>query len=439
LLAIIALSLLSFSCGLGNGEQDKTGEPGSTGSIAYNLSWPEGFSFNRETLQITGHPGSHMNYLPSYMTGIHVTVINSSNVVVIDQDLPLDDNLVIPFTLEPGTYTFYILVTTDVEGQTFTDQKTVTLSAGANINLVFDLQINIAPIVDVFESALTSQFARSSGGDAGIEGSAEKNYEKTITCYKGQKVNFTVKTHDPDNDDITGKVSGGDHGEITDTQKTVSGGTTTITASWTASLNDGVSLVTITLDDNHGGVAVITWTVNITNRPPAATATASPNPASPDELVTFTCRGDDADRHDTVSVKWSGVASGSGHDQVVDTRSFSEPGTYEATCTATDSDPVDGRGVSTTATVSLVVKNATCSCDTAASFTIIANPGGWPDCDAASGCHSIVQFILGEDPYTYQLQDGQIITWPGGCTQQVNCSSGVTPLKLLDWMGQGEY
>ncbi len=421
LLAIIAFSLLHLSCGLGDGGKDKNGESGSAGSITYNLSWPEGFSFDRETHKITGPSDGHMNYLPSYMTGIHVTILNSSNVVVIDQDLALDDNMVIPFTLEPGTYTFYILVTTDVEGQSFTDQKTVTLSSGSSVNLVFDLKINIAPIVDAFESALTSQFVRTSRDNSENEGSVEKNYEKTITCYKGQKVNFTVKTHDPDGDDIIEKVSGGDLGEVTNTQKTTNGGVTTITVSWTASLNDGVSLVTVTLDDNHGGVAVITWTVNIINRPPAVTATASPNPASPDEPVTFTCRGDDADGHDSVSVKWSGVASGSGYDQVVDTQSFSVPGTYEATCTATDSDPVDGRGVSTTATVSLVVKNSTCLCDTASSFTIIANPGGWADCDAASGCHSIVWWILGEDYNTYQLQDGQILTWPGGCTQQVNC------------------
>ncbi|MBF0171570.1 MAG: hypothetical protein HQK87_10890, partial [Nitrospinae bacterium] len=122
LLPLLALALLLHACGA---TLDQKTEGGSAqGSVAVQLTWPEGYAYDRDAAALTPPAPESGRAAPSYVTRVvlRVTGLDMDPLLV---DVPLD-TLTATVTVTLGERTFALLVQT-TNGDTFTGARTVVI------------------------------------------------------------------------------------------------------------------------------------------------------------------------------------------------------------------------------------------------------------------------------------------------------------------------
>ena len=129
--------LLLVSCG---GGADNSAS--SSSSLALTLNFPDDYSVDRATGELSGPSCENCNAAPSYVTAVTLTL---SDGVHADKSygVPLDTGLVGDI-VSPGQYTFHVAVNTNIN-VTFTGSTSATLVQGATANITINLDVNAPP------------------------------------------------------------------------------------------------------------------------------------------------------------------------------------------------------------------------------------------------------------------------------------------------------
>jgi len=333
----MALGLGLTSCGAGGDAQ--TGETGgqavTSKSIALDLKFPTGYSYNRARGELSGY-GAQTSRLPSYITRITLT-ISGNGIEPITLDVPLD-TLAVTVFLSKGAYTFTITVYTSI-GVTFTASTTSEIGSATAPPISFDLDVNSPPTLD----SLT-------GG-------------RSITS--AERATLTAVASDLDPGDTLTYQWSASGGSITG-----SGNTATF-----SSTTQGTYTITVLVSDGHGGTATGSVRVIVLNSPPKVSIGVSMSPITTAERATLTAMASDTDLSDTLTYQWSvsgspavfRLATGptiTGAGRVV-TFSSEMPGTYTITVTVSD-----GRGGAATANAQVIVKTPPNPCTRSDSKTV---------------------------------------------------------------------
>ena len=188
-----------------------------------------------------------------------------------------------------GSYTVTLTVTDD-QGATATDTLTATVGS-----------LNEAPIA---EAGPDREVA--AGEEVTLDGSGSADLDGAITSYVW---------------------------DFGDGQSAVGA---TATHTWS---DEGSYTVTLTVTDDQGAEGSDTATITVTqpNRPPIPSFSLNPNPAAPDQLITFDASAtSDPDGDNVVSYQWDfGDGSPLQLGQLI-THAYDAEGVYQATLTATD-------------------------------------------------------------------------------------------------------
>lgn len=146
LILSFAASLFLFPLAFGSmgGCSRQDALDGAGQALKMDLTFPKGYTYDRGSQAVYGPSGKLNAALPSYVTGITLTISGEGMDAV---TLPVDPNtLSVSFTVTPGIRTFTILVTTSI-GLSFTDSVTVEVTSGAPVRLRFSLVVNAPPSI----------------------------------------------------------------------------------------------------------------------------------------------------------------------------------------------------------------------------------------------------------------------------------------------------
>ena len=242
---------------------------GLTPSANLTFNWPEGFTYDPMTGALYGPSAAAKATAPDYIASVTLTVSGEGMDAPVTYNVPLD-TLTITYALPPGPKTFTVTVVT-IYGQVFTATLDAELGAGFNLDLEFDLHVNIPPVIQ----SLT----------AGAGTSAKLGAQVTVVA--------TDENGDPLS--YQWSASGG-------VRISGSGATVTVTAS-----KSGTYTVSVIVSDGQGGAATASVDVTFTNTTPEILSVTA-NPVSPamNENVTLTCVGDDPDG-DALNYYWTGT------------------------------------------------------------------------------------------------------------------------------------
>lgn len=295
----LALGLSLASCGAGGAQSRETGPQTATSkSISVDLKFPDGYSYNRSTGELSG-AGPEASRIAPYVTRITLT-ISGNGITPITVDVPIDTMSVTVF-LSRGTYTFTITVYTSI-GLTFTGSATGEIGVVKPPAISFDLDVNSPPTLDSLSVGSSS-----------------------ITTSQQTTLNASASDQDPD-DILTYQwsASGG----------SVAGSGNTATFS---SGTPGTYTVNVLVSDGHGGTATGSAQVSVLNRPPTISfLTVSDSSVNISQQATLSVTASDPDPGDTLTYQWSssgGSVIGSGS---VATFSSGTPGTYTITVLVSD-------------------------------------------------------------------------------------------------------
>lgn len=165
------------SCGGGS----TSGSSDSSNAFTITLNFPDEYTVNRTTGEITGPGCATCGTAPDYVTAISVTLSSVGNEdLVYSVDLATGE---VSGVVSPGDYIFTVSVSTNI-GLSFTGSVSATLAAGTTTEIIIDLSVNAAP-TDIVCTAST--------------------YAPLI----GQTVTITCTGTDPDDDTLTFSYSDG--------------------------------------------------------------------------------------------------------------------------------------------------------------------------------------------------------------------------------------
>ncbi|MGK7344223.1 MAG: PKD domain-containing protein [Candidatus Nitrospinota bacterium M3_3B_026] len=263
------MGLTALACGAQTGFSGASG-PVETKKSSLALAWPEGYSYNPETRELTlPEPAgaAAQATLPVYVTKITLTISGPGMDPVV-LNVPLD-TLTVEFAVPAGEKTFTLLVETNIAGLSFSDSVTLALIPGAGIDLDFSMEINAPPTVE------------------GISGPS--------STYKRTPVTFTVNVTDLDPDDTLTYTWDGGGGSVSGSGSSIS---------WSAG-RKGTYTVCVTVDDGGGTTVNDCADINVLNRDPVIrSVTASNSTPVAGETVTVTVDAYDPDG-DRLSFAWS--------------------------------------------------------------------------------------------------------------------------------------
>ena len=129
--------LLLVSCGGGSDNS-----AGSSSRMAITLDFPDGFSVDRSTGELTGPSCENCNSAPSYVTAVTLALSDGKNADKV-YNVPLDTG-VVGGVVTPGDYSIHVTVGTNIN-LTFTGETQATLLQGATTTINLDLAVNAPP------------------------------------------------------------------------------------------------------------------------------------------------------------------------------------------------------------------------------------------------------------------------------------------------------
>ena len=129
--------LLLVSCGGGSDNS-----AGSSSGMAITLNFPDGYSVDRSTGELTGPSCETCNAAPSYVTAVTLTLSDGKNPDK-KYNVPLDTG-VVGDVVTPGKYAINVTVGTNIN-LTFTGATSATLLQGATATITLDLAVNAPP------------------------------------------------------------------------------------------------------------------------------------------------------------------------------------------------------------------------------------------------------------------------------------------------------
>ncbi|MGK7345322.1 MAG: Ig-like domain-containing protein [Candidatus Nitrospinota bacterium M3_3B_026] len=262
--ALVLLLVLSVArCG-GTLDQKKEGEAGHGDGLSLELSWPEGYSYDRAAGRLFLPSGQFQKSAPAYVTKVTLR-ISGDDMEPVVLDVP-PDTLRASATLSYGVRRFDLVVETNI-GVTFTGSTTLTLAPGVTAVLKISLEINAPPVIKRIDMS---------------------NPEPK----KGDSITIAAVASDPDPDDVLiYKWEGtGPEGE----KRTFEG------KSFTGEPfeHGGTYRLTLTVSDGHGGVARKDFSFTIINELPVIVDISSvydDGGAGGDPRILLSCSATDAD------------------------------------------------------------------------------------------------------------------------------------------------
>ena len=129
--------LLLVSCGGGSDNS-----AGSSSGMAITLNFPDGFSVDRSTGELTGPSCENCNAAPSYVTAVTLTLSDGRNADKV-YNVPLDTG-VVGDVVNPGDYSVHVSVGTNIN-LTFTGVTQAKLLQGMTTTITLDLAVNAPP------------------------------------------------------------------------------------------------------------------------------------------------------------------------------------------------------------------------------------------------------------------------------------------------------
>jgi len=335
--AALAVMGLVISCGGSDNAPRKTASTqAGANTLRLNLTWPEGYSYDPATREITPPSSQYSQTLPSYVTRVTLTIEGEGMETVV-LEVPLD-TMKVEITAPPGIRTMTLLVETNIPGLSFTSSQMIYMPPGGIAALGFDLEIN-APPQDVSVTA------------------------SVTTTYKNTPVTISVYADELDPEDESAVTWDGGGGNVSRSGNPY-GREFNWSVSWSAS-RSGRYTICATIDDHKGGVVRECVTVTVVNRPPVMNGVTADNTApSVGATVNLSCSASDPDG-DSLTYAWS---DGAGWTAIGATAQYTvtQSGAITLTCSVSDGD-------GGTASGSVTLNNSTGAPGVPAGPT--ANPG----------------------------------------------------------------